>query len=232
MKQNVRILIPAILVIVASIAILVYAQFFMPHPVGHRGGHQINPSLGNGQTFDPSYRNGGEQSFNPGTEERRTEEKRGLSGIFNLLGNLSINLGACCFFWFILKKKLTSPSQMIKKAAKGFFKVHTFVGWTALGFGIVHGVYYLVTDFSNSRTFTGIAAILILLVLGVYGLFIRRVRNKYTRKAHFLLSSLWIPILMVHAGGSVFAMVIVGLLIWGILWFVDSSSKKSTVHGA
>ena len=127
--------------------------------------------------------------------------------LFINFGNLAILFGAISYSWFIFKKKLKSPSKWLKKTAKKIFSLHPYVGGASLGFAVLHGVYFL-TDIGNKSYFTGIASILLLLTVVGYGWAIKRVRNKYIRKTHFVLSNLWPAALLFHGGGLVIFMAI------------------------
>jgi FtsH-binding integral membrane protein len=211
LKKNVGVLIPAILIIAVCVFLTVFSIVNMPDKPERFPGGEVQAA--NGQIL-------------PAGERYHYEEKEGASDIFQLLGYFSIVSGAVCFYWFVLKKKLKSFSQTIKKVGRKVFSVHTYFGWVALLLGTVHGVYYLLTDFDNRRTMTGIVATIILLVLSLYGFFIKRVKNKYIRKIHLILSFLWIPILLVHGGGITMMMVFLTLISLGLIWMIEKVAKN------
>lgn len=124
---------------------------------------------------------------------------------FKLLGTLAVFCGAVSFTWFRFKKKLKSPSLPVKQMGKLLHKVHKMTGWAALLLIAIHGAYYLITKFGDHRIYSGLAAFLILLAIACYGFLIRRIHSPWMRKTHFFLSLLWIPLLLLHAGGSVIA---------------------------
>jgi hypothetical protein len=155
-------------------------------------------------------------------------EGNSVKGIFNNLGNMAIICGAVSYLWFIFKKRLTSPSKPVKKMAKTLIKVHHYMGWAALILTIVHGAYYL-TDVENNKYLTGIAGFLLLLALAGYGWLIKRVRNKFMKTSHLVLSNLWLIALLVHAGG--FFILVTGgtLLVWAFVWIVELAIKQKEV---
>ena len=217
MKKNVGILIPAILIIAVSVFLTVFSIVNMPDKPQRLPGGEVQ--LANGELV-------------PAGERPHHEEKDGAEGMFKLLGYLSIVSGAVCFYWFVLKKRLKSSSQTIKKVGRKVFSAHTYFGWAALFLGTVHGVYYLFTDFENRRTLTGIVATIILLALSLYGVFIKRVKNKYIRKIHLILSFLWIPILMVHGGGITMMMIMLTLISLGFIWMLEKVAKNKQLPKA
>lgn len=119
------------------------------------------------------------------------------------------------------KKKLTSTSIPIRKLGKLLYNIHKFIGWTALVLILVHGVYYLITKLQDDKIFTGLAAFLILLTLAGYGWLIKRVRNSLMRKVHMFLSIVWIPALLLHAGGTAIITVVVTAAFWILVIFME-----------
>ncbi|WML55212.1 hypothetical protein RCG17_11835 [Neobacillus sp. PS3-12] len=153
------------------------------------------------------------------------EEEGG--GIFKLLGNVSILFGGLSFSWFLLKKKLKSPLKLVKIAAKKSYSFHTTFGFIGLILVIIHGGYYLITDFSNRNTFTGIAAFLILACLAAYGYIFKRSKNKVLKKVHYYLSYVWIVAILIHGGGFVIATA-AGLL---FVYFLTSYFERKPILG-
>ncbi|AIQ66100.1 hypothetical protein PSTEL_26280 [Paenibacillus stellifer] len=147
---------------------------------------------------------------------------------FKLAGTLAVICGAASFAWLRFKKKLKSPSLPVKQLGKLLYKVHKFTGWTALALIAVHGGYYLITKFGDHNVYTGLAAFLVLLAIACYGFLIRRVRSPWVRKTHFFLSLLWIPLLLLHAGGSAIAAVIAGAAIWVLVPVVEKWTQPKT----
>ncbi|NGM84293.1 hypothetical protein G5B47_17930 [Paenibacillus sp. 7124] len=133
---------------------------------------------------------------------------------FKLLGTIAVVCGAVSFSWMGFKKKLKSTSLPVRKLGKLLHRVHQFKGWTALVLILVHGAYYLITKLHDDKIFTGLAAFLILLALAGYGWLIKRVRNKWMRKVHFFLSLIWIPLLLLHAGGSAIVTGVITAVVW------------------
>ncbi|OXM82942.1 hypothetical protein CF651_28465 [Paenibacillus rigui] len=150
------------------------------------------------------------------------------------MGTLAVIFGAVSFFWLRFKKKLTSKSPLVKRLAKGLYKVHQVSGWAALLLVAAHGVYYLITKLHDDKIFSGLAAFAILLAIGGYGWFIRRYRtHPWMRKVHMTLSIVWIPALVLHAGGSAIITVLVTAVLWGTVGLVEKASRThSAVHEA
>jgi hypothetical protein len=148
---------------------------------------------------------------------------------FTTLGTFAVISGAISFSWFRFKKKLKSPSLFIKKLAKIFYVAHTYAGWIALVLIGVHGGYFLITRLNDSNILSGLAAFFLNLTLAIYGWFIKRKPNKFMRKTHFLLSILWLLVLIVHAGGTFIAIAIITLMVWGIIWIVEKRAKPSVI---
>lgn len=159
---------------------------------------------------------------------RRPEGSRGGFD-FTLLGNIAIALGAISYWWFLFKKKLASPSKPLKKWGKRLYSVHTYTGYTALILVIIHGSYYLVTKLNDPKILTGIAAFVIMLALATYGYLYRRVKNKFMRTSHFMLSNIWLVALFIHAGGFFFFMVVVTIALWAVIHFIDKKKKQQII---
>lgn len=147
------------------------------------------------------------------------EEEGG--GIFKLLGNVSILFGGLSFSWFLLKKKLKSPLKLVKTAAKKLYSFHTTFGFIGLILVVVHGGYFLITDFSNRNTFTGLAAFLILACLAAYGYIFKRSKNKVLKKVHYYLSYVWIVAILIHGGGFVIATAAGLLFVYFLISYVE-----------
>jgi hypothetical protein len=197
MKQNRTVFIPAIAVAVIAVLLVIYSFYAMQN-----GQH---PQLPEGGQLPPR-----DEKTNP----------------FLTLGTIALVCGAISFSWLRFKNKLTSPSQPIKRLAKLLYKVHTYTGWIACLLILAHGTYFMITKFQDNKIYTGLAAFLILAALAVYGWLIKRVRNKDMRRIHFLLSNLWLVVLLLHAGGSFIMTVAVTLLFWAIIWFMELRSKR------
>ncbi|WCK54909.1 hypothetical protein PP175_02525 [Aneurinibacillus sp. Ricciae_BoGa-3] len=207
MSQNRRAFIPVILVTLISVLLIAYFFYTTSNaPRPHQGIHPPNGSHG----------------------MPHPDGKKGFD--FTLFGNIAIACGAISYWWFLFKKKLASPSKPLKKVAKRLYSIHTYTGWAALVFIIIHGGYYLITDFHNSKIFTGLAAFLLLLALALYGWLYKRVRNKFMRTSHFILGHIWLVALLIHTGGFFIFMVIVTLALWLIVRWVDLSAKKTVSH--
>ncbi|AZU60323.1 hypothetical protein [Neobacillus mesonae] len=151
-------------------------------------------------------------------------------GIFKLLGNGAIIVGTLSFSWYLLKKKLKSPFKYVKIAAKKVFSFHTYFGWAALALVVIHGGYYLITDFKKPDNLTGAAALVLLLFLAGYGYLLNRNKKgkKKLRSAHFILSIMWIAAILIHGGGFVIGCgVALGVLFLGVTWLERRSTATA-----
>lgn len=186
-----KVMIPAIIVVLACAALIVY-EFYVSPAGGPRPEGGFRPD---GKHF----------------------EKSPLREIFNWFGTMSIIGGAITYSWVLFKKKLKSQSLILKKFSKLLFRVHNVVGYAILVLGIAHGVYYLYTEkLAHKGMLSGIAAFVLLLAVGVYGFLIRRLKNKYTKKVHFWVSNASLFALLIHAGGSFIGPAVGALAVWGI----------------
>lgn len=196
MKLSNRVLVPAIILSIVSIILVIYG-------VSTMAAHPMDPATG----------------------EHLRQKKEGAADIFTMLGNIAIFCACISYWWFRYKKKLASPLPIVKKLAKKIYAVHTYTGWIALSLVVIHAVYFLVTDRSNPKLLTGIAASLPMVGLAVYGWLYRKVRHKSMRNAHFLLSNLLLILLLIHAGGFFILMVVITLASWVGIWIME---KKQT----
>jgi hypothetical protein len=201
---------PAILVAILSLLLIAYYYYFSMH-----GNHPKPPQGGVG---------GPQGGTRPGPDGGKG------SGIFLTLGTLAVISGAVSFSWFFLKKKLKSPSILIKKLAKIFNVAHYYTGWIALIFIAIHGTYYLFTKLDDPNIFSGLAAFILILTLAIYGYKLKRKPNRFIRKTHFLLSLLWIVALVVHTGGTFILVASITLMIWAIIWIVELKTKSAKLN--
>ncbi|AHM68620.1 hypothetical protein LK13_12360 [Paenibacillus polymyxa] len=151
----------------------------------------------------------------------------GNGEIFNTLGTISVFLGAASFCWFWFKKKLRSPSMLVQKAGKLFHSLHKLLGWATLILIAVHGVYFLIIKFQDHKTYSGLAAFAIILAISGYGFYINKVRNKWMRTIHRILGLLWVPVLLLHVGGTAIMAVIATLAVGGLVWTIDRMAEKT-----
>ncbi|WP_219834586.1 hypothetical protein [Paenibacillus sp. R14(2021)] len=153
----------------------------------------------------------------------------GLGELFTTLGTIALYTGAAGFSWFWFKKKLKSPSMLIRRAAKLCYGLHKLLGWATLLIIAVHGGYFLVTKIHDDKILTGVGSFVMLLAIAGYGFFITRIRVKAMRLVHRTLSILWVPVLLVHAGGSVLIAVAASAAVGALVWFVDRAAAPSAV---
>jgi Na+/melibiose symporter-like transporter len=203
--KNRSIFMPAILVAVLSILLILYYYY--------------SSTLGN----HPKPPQGG------GPPGGIRPDRGGGNSLFTTFGTLAIISGAVSFSWFFMKKKLKSPSNLIKKISKIFYAAHNYTGWIALFFIAIHGTYYLITKLDDSNIFSGLAAFILILTLAIYGYLMKRRPNKFMRKTHFLLSLLWLIALVVHGGGTFIQVAAITLMIWAIIWIVELKTKQTTL---
>lgn len=151
-------------------------------------------------------------------------------GLFKNFGNLTILFGTISYSWFIFKKNLKSRFKWLRTIGKRIFSLHPYVGGASLGFAVLHGVYFI-TDIGDKSYFTGIASILLLFTIVGYGWAIKRVRNKYIKKTHFVLSNIWPVAILLHGGGLViFMAVFLGFLFVLFKWMENRKVLKATNH--
>ncbi|MEK5507027.1 MULTISPECIES: hypothetical protein [unclassified Paenibacillus] len=214
MKTKKTVWIPAIIAVTVA-ALLVIYYYYMPSVSG--GGPGLRPP-------------GGEVSNVAGHMGGRPGEKGGEGNgeLFKTLGTISVFLGAATFSWFWFKKKLRSPSMLVRKTGKLLHSMHKLLGWATLILIAVHGIYFLITKLQDNKTYTGIAGFVILLAIAGYGFFINKVRNKWMRTVHRLLGLLWVPVLLLHAGGSAIMAVIASLAVGVLVWVLERIVEKTT----
>lgn len=172
-------------------------------------------------------------SFSPVTihivENEIREDK--FEDLFENFGNVAILCGMISYSWIIFKKKLKSPSKAVKKWVGKLFALHPYVGGTSLSLAVLHGAFYF-TDIDDEDYFTGIASILLLVTVVIYGWLIKRIRNPYIRKTHFVMSSLWVIAILIHAGDFMMLMIVSIGFIWLIItWYEKRQVKKAEAGG-
>ncbi|MFK7692341.1 hypothetical protein [Paenibacillus sp. HJGM_3] len=155
----------------------------------------------------------------PGSEGHEAGE-----GVFKTLGTIAVFLGAASFSWLWFKKKLKSPSMLVRKIGKLFHAVHKVLGWATLVLIAAHGLYFLIAKAGDINIYTGLAGFVILLMIVGYGLLINKVRNKWMRTVHRSLGLLLVPILLLHAGGAAIAAVIASCVVGGLVWLLERNA--------
>ncbi|WP_026695240.1 hypothetical protein [Peribacillus kribbensis] len=197
---------PALIAAAACLLLILYSLLAARHGLEH-------------QPSGP-FKNGG-----PAGSFRH--EKDNLKEAFKFLGTIAVYAGALNFLWFYFKKKLKSPLSYIKIAGRYLHKFHTYIGWAGLIAAAVHGVYFLLKEFQDEHVLTGISSILILLTLAVYGWLFKKLRSKkLIRQIHFYLACLFLLVLLIHAGGTMFAAAAIIIGICVIVWFLDSRAQN------
>lgn len=146
--------------------------------------------------------------------------------LFTTMGTIALYVAASGFSWFWLKGKLRSPSLLVRQARKLFYAAHKWLGWTALALGAAHGTYLLCARIDDNHIYSGLASLVILLIIVAYGLYIHKIRNKWMRRIHRSLGMLWVPVLFVHAGGSALAAASVVIGVGVLTWLLEKYAKR------
>ncbi|WP_219837337.1 hypothetical protein [Paenibacillus sp. R14(2021)] len=219
MSKNKKVWIPALVAIAAALVLVVYYYYTK---FSHPGGQPHPRPQGEGQG-----------RLHEGAQRPPRGEDEGYGGYFSTLGTIALYVGAAGFSWFWFKKKLKSPSPLVRKAGRLLHAVHKLMGWFTLLLVAVHGTYYLFTKLHDDNIFSGLASFAILLTLVGYGYFINKVRNKWMRAVHRTLGILWVPVLLLHAGGSAIIAVLASLAVGGLVWFFERSAgpNKQPITG-
>ncbi|WP_025716507.1 hypothetical protein [Paenibacillus sp. 1-18] len=213
MKTKKTVWIPAVIAVIVAALFVIYYYY-----MSSVSGGELGPRPPKG-----GVSNAGQMGRPPGGEGHG-----GNGEIFKTLGTISVFLGAAAFSWFWFKKKLRSPSVLVRKAGKLLHSMHKLLGWATLILIAVHGVYFLMTKLQDHKTYSGLASFAILLALAGYGFFINKVRNKWMRTVHRSLGLLWVPVLLLHAGGSAITAVIASLAVGVLVWVLEKSVGKTT----
>ncbi|NIK78865.1 hypothetical protein FHS15_004011 [Paenibacillus castaneae] len=209
MKTKKNVWIPAIIAAaVAGLFLVFYFYISMSHANG-----DVSLSAPEGGTGG-MHRPGGER---PG----------GANEVFKTLGTISVFLAAVSFSWIWFKKKLKSPSWLVRQAGKLLHAVHKLLGWATLIVIAAHGIYFLIFKSGDPNIYSGLAGFVILLMIVGYGFFINKIRNKWMRTVHRSLGLLWVPTLLLHAGGSAVAAVIASLAVWVLIEILERKVGKA-----
>ncbi|WNQ10865.1 hypothetical protein MJA45_25130 [Paenibacillus aurantius] len=219
---------PALLAAAVSLLLLGGSLFLAapkhrPLPSG-RTGSQTQGQGTQGRSSKDSLGAPGEGQA-PGSFRPKHEEE---GGPFKLLGTFAVASGAVSFGWYGFRRRLGSRQLLLKKAGRLLHSVHTYAGWLTLALIAVHGGYYLVTKLGERDMYTGLAAFVLLLAIAGYGYAYRKVRKLAMRRAHFVLATLWVPILLIHAGGSAIAAAAATVAVWGAAALLDKKTAKPT----
>lgn len=206
MSKSKIVWLPAGLALLAAILLIVYSYDLPVLRHIEHGGHRI----------------GG------GPRPADADDGRALKGWITTLGTIVLYAGALNFSWFWFKKKMKSPSKLVRKAGKLLYKAHKWIGWGLLIIIAIHGGYFIITDWNNHKVYSGLGAFAMLLAIGGYGVLIRKVRNKWMRSVHRWLSVAWAPVLLLHAGGSVILAVMACLGIYGLVWILERKAAVAS----
>lgn len=213
MSKNKKVWVPAMIAIVAAVLLMAYYAYTV---FSHGGGE-----------LHPRPQGGGQGSLREGMPFPPEGEHDGYGGYFSTLGTIALYLGAAGFSWFWFKKKQKSPSKLVRSAGKLLHSIHKLSGWITLLLIAVHGIYFLITKLHDDKIFTGLAGLAILLTLVGYGYFINKVRNKWMRTVHRSLGIVWVPVLLLHAGGSAIVAVLACMAVGGLIWLLERSAGQA-----
>lgn len=212
MSRKKTIWIPASIAIVAAVLFAVYS--FIHAPVHH--------STGFGQ----------EVGRHTGSDRPLRKEDGGLGGTMTTLGTIAVFLGASSFCWLWFKKKRRSPSYLVRQSSRWLNRFHTWTGWAALVLIAVHGSYFLIVKNQDDKIYTGIAAFALLLALAGYGMLIKKVRNVWMRTIHRTIGLLWLPAIVLHAGGSAIVAIVLILAVGALAEWMDRQAKRAATTDA
>ncbi|MGW8958827.1 hypothetical protein [Paenibacillus sp. NPDC055715] len=215
MKTKKTVWIPAMIAVTVAALLVIYYYYISSVSGGGSGPRPLEGGVSNVPAGQMGRPLGG-------------EGRGGNREIFKTLGTISVFLGAAAFSWFWFKKKLRSPSNLVRKTGKLLHSLHKLLGWATLVLIAVHGVYFLITKLQDNKTYTGLAGFAILLAIAGYGFFINKVRNKWMRTVHRSLGLLWVPVLLLHAGGSAIMAVIASLAVGVLVWVLERMAGKTS----
>ncbi|WP_138494452.1 hypothetical protein [Paenibacillus pinistramenti] len=213
MSKKRTVWIPAL---IAAVIAALLAGYYFYNSWSNGGG--MHPGEGGGPP-------GGMKGHPPGGEQ-------GYGELFKTFGTLSVFLGAAGFCWYWFKKKLKSPSLIVRKIGRLLHALHKPLGWAALLLIAAHGIYFLVTKLQDHKIYSGLAAFVILLALAGYGFFINKIRNRWMRLVHRSLALLWVPALLLHAGGSAITAVLITLGIGVLIWILEKWASRNVQPAA
>lgn len=209
MKTKKTVWIPAIIAALVAVLLLGYYYYLLSsHGIGE---------------FDLRTTEGGAGGMRP----PEGEGLEGIGEIFTTLGTVAVFLGVSGFSWFWFKMKIKSPSMLVRKTGKLLHSVHKPLGWANLFVIAVHGIYFLIVKPDDNKIYTGLAGFVILFMIVGYGFLINKVRNKWMRTVHRSLGLLWVPVLLLHAGGSAIAALIASLAVWVLIRTLERKVEKA-----
>lgn len=211
MSKSKSVWIPAIIAVV--IAALLTGYYY--YALSAHGGGEFHPHLPKSGGLPPA-------DF----QRPLGKENDAYGGFFSTLGTIAVFLGAASFSWLWFKRKLKSPSPLVRKAGKLLFSMHKLLGWVTLTLVAIHGTYFLIKKLDEVKIYTGIAGFTLLLTIAGYGYFINRIRNKWMRSVHRLLGMLWVPVLLLHAGGSAIIAAIATLVVGGVVLILERIAEQ------
>jgi hypothetical protein len=160
-------------------------------------------------------------------EERNDEEEGPYEEAFKWIGKLAVVLGALSLSWYLMKRKRVSKNMQVRKVANVFYRLHTYTGWGALVLVIAHGVYFVVYNWLEDDTITGLLAFILLTALGIYGVLLSRRRVPRYRRIHFGLALLWLILTVVHADDAIPLLVIVVGSSYGLIFWLERRQLAS-----
>ncbi len=147
--------------------------------------------------------------------------------IFELAGKGAIALGGLSLAWVLMKRKMASKVPLVRKISKWFYKWHAYAAWGAFVLVIAHGIFFVLTEFLEDDTITGILAFAILVAIIIYGLMLTRRRKPKTRKTHLILAFSWVVITFIHAGDTLPIILAVVAGSWLLVWYIERRHLSS-----
>jgi hypothetical protein len=146
--------------------------------------------------------------------------------IFAWLGKLGVMLGALSLSWFMMKRKRVSNVMSVRKTANLFYRMHKATGWSALVLVVIHGAYFIFFKWLETDTITGLLALMMLIMVTIYGVLLSRRRLPRARCIHFGLSLIWVLLTIIHAVDAIpFLLVVIGLS-YGFIWWLERRVAK------
>jgi Na+/melibiose symporter-like transporter len=139
---------------------------------------------------------------------------------------LAVAVGALSLAWYLMKRKLKSTNPKVRKLAKYFFNWHTWAGWIAFAIILAHGVYFVLTEFGEDDTITGIIAFAFMVSLIIVGLFLQAKRSKTKRMTHFVLAIVWCVATVIHAEDAIPLLLVVLGGSFALVWLLEKRGNE------
>ncbi len=157
--------------------------------------------------------------------EHNEEDDAPYEEVFKFIGKLAVVLGALSLSWYLMKRKRVSKTMQVRKVANFFYRLHTYAGWSALVLVVAHGAYFVVYEWLDDETITGLLAFVTLVALAVYGVLLSRHRLPKNRRVHFALAVGWVVLTIIHAGDAIPLLLVVVGASYGLIWMLERRTK-------